>query len=418
MHFCMVTTFYPPFNFGGDGIFVQQLSNELAKRGHQVEVVHSPDVYHILAGGGQSAAGTDHPNVTVHRLRSRFSFLSALATQQTGFPFFMSTRLKTILGSRFDVIHYHNISLIGGPKILHYGQGIKLYTLHEYWLLCPTHLLFRYNRKPCTRPQCFTCTLAHKRPPQWWRYSGMIRDAAQQVDAFIAPSQFTNQKHLEMGLEVPIVELPYFTARWQHEELPDRGTHRELPYFLFVGRLEKVKGLQTLLPIFRRYQKARLLVVGTGSYESALRRMAAGSAHITFLGYQTGAQLRQLYQQAVAVIVPSIWYEVFGQVIIEAFALKTPVIVRNIGGMPALIEESGGGFVYDTAAQLVEALDRLLGEADLRQTLGQRGYEAFRQRWVADVHIPRYLDLISELAAARSRAVSGRPLDGMDAAMS
>ena len=77
----------------------------------------------------------------------------------------MSTRLKAILGSRFDVIHYHNISLIGGPKILHFGQGIKLYTLHEYWLLCPTHLLFKYNRKPCTHQHCFACTLAYKRPP-------------------------------------------------------------------------------------------------------------------------------------------------------------------------------------------------------------------------------------------------------------
>src|SRR6266516_3494124 len=290
MRFCMVTTFYPPFNFGGDGVFVQQLSNELAKREHHVEVVHSTDAYHSLAGGVPQADSTDHPNVTVHRLRSRFGFLSPLATQQTGFPFFKSTRLKEILGSHFDVVHYHNISLIGGPKILHYGQGIKLYTLHEYWLLCPTHLLFKYNHQPCTRPQCFTCTLAHKRPPQWWRYSGMVRDAVKQVDTFIAPSKFTKQKHREMGLEVPIVELPYFTARWQQGETPDRGTHNELPYFLFVGRLEKVKGLQTLLPIFRSYEKARLLVAGTGSYESVLRRMAAGSAHTTFLGYQAGAQ--------------------------------------------------------------------------------------------------------------------------------
>ena len=62
MRFCMVTTFYPPYNFGGDGIFVHQLSNELAKRGHYVEVVHCTDAYHIMGGRAPSTTYSDHPN--------------------------------------------------------------------------------------------------------------------------------------------------------------------------------------------------------------------------------------------------------------------------------------------------------------------------------------------------------------------
>ena len=83
----------------------------------------------------------DHPNVTVHALASPFGFLSPLLTHQTGRPIFKSSRVKKILAKPFDVIHYHNISLVGGPKILQYGKGIKLYTIHEYWLVCPTHML-------------------------------------------------------------------------------------------------------------------------------------------------------------------------------------------------------------------------------------------------------------------------------------
>src|ERR1700675_4850159 len=66
LRFCMITTFYPPYNFGGDGIFVHQLSNELAQRGHQVEVIHCIDAYRLLTR--QEPAGTydDHPKVTVH----------------------------------------------------------------------------------------------------------------------------------------------------------------------------------------------------------------------------------------------------------------------------------------------------------------------------------------------------------------
>ena len=47
LRFCMVTTFYPPYHFGGDGIFVYRLSELLASRGHKVDVIHSADAYHL-----------------------------------------------------------------------------------------------------------------------------------------------------------------------------------------------------------------------------------------------------------------------------------------------------------------------------------------------------------------------------------
>src|SRR5262249_41637194 len=156
MRFCMVTTFYPPYNFGGDGIFIHQLSNELAQRGHHVEVVHCQDAYWLLHGETPSAPYQDHPNVKVHALRSPTGFLSPLVTQQTGRPALKSSQLKAILEQPFDVIHFHNISLVGGPKVLEYGRGVKLYTLHEYWLICPTHMLFKFDREVCTEQACLT----------------------------------------------------------------------------------------------------------------------------------------------------------------------------------------------------------------------------------------------------------------------
>jgi hypothetical protein len=66
LRFCMITTFYPPYHYGGDAVFVQQLSNELAARGHQVEVIHCKDAYHVMGGPEPSTTSRDHPNVTVH----------------------------------------------------------------------------------------------------------------------------------------------------------------------------------------------------------------------------------------------------------------------------------------------------------------------------------------------------------------
>ena len=407
LRFCMITTFYPPYNFGGDGIFVHRLSNELARRGHHVDVIHCIDAYRLLARREPAKGYDNHANVTVHGLTSQFGFLSPLATQLTGVPFFKSARIQQILGTGFDVIHYHNISLVGGPKVLQYGQAIKLYTMHEYWLVCPTHVLFRFNRAACTQPHCLLCSLAYRRPPQWWRYLGLLESAVKHVDAFIAPSRFTKDRHQQMGLKAPIVHLPCFVPLAEPALSPHKvsdGVPQE-PYFLFVGRLEALKGLQTLIPVFRHYSKAQLVVAGTGSYEPQLRQLAAGSGNIHFMGHLPQPELEILYRQAVALIVPSLCLEVSAMVIFEALRQQTPAIVRNLGGMPEIVEESGGGLVYDTAEELVAAMDQLLADPSYRCKLGLCGYQAFQRNWTPVAHLKRYFELIYDVAAAR-----GQPL--------
>ena len=404
LRFCMVTTFYPPYNFGGDGIFVQRLSDELARRGHSVDVIHCIDAYRFMAGQDPVRGYEDHPNVTVHGLRSAFGALSPLATQQTGFPLFKSAQIDRILNQGFDVIHYHNISLLG-PKVLEIGRAVKLYTLHEYWLVCPTHVLFKYNRKACARPNCFLCTLVYHRPPQIWRYGGLLEAAAKHVDRFIAPSRFSEEKHRQMGMTAPIVQLPHFVpAPEDHDasnaEVIEKETTK--PYFLFVGRLEKLKGLQTVIPIFRAHGKAQLRIAGTGNYEAELRRLAGNNENIRFLGHVPGRQLSDYYQRAVAVLVPSICFETFGQVIVEALSRKTPAIVRNLGAMPEIIEQSGGGIVYDTDADLVAAMDSLLADPARRRKLGQCGYDAYLRHWAPEVHLRMYLELIEEIRATKA----------------
>ena len=156
IRFCMITTFYPPYSFGGDAVFVQNLARALARRGHEVEVIHCRDSYRALARGAPPPGGTDESGVTVHGLESGVGVLSPLATQQTGRPLFKTRQIQRILSAkRFDVIHFHNISLVGGPGILRYGDAIKLHTLHEHWLICPTHVLFKFQRAVCTEKECF-----------------------------------------------------------------------------------------------------------------------------------------------------------------------------------------------------------------------------------------------------------------------
>lgn len=409
LRFCMLTTFYPPYNFGGDGIFVHRLSNELARRGHRVEVIHCRDAYFAAGGRTPTDDYCDHPNITVHGLKSFFGRFSPLVTQQTGLPYFKGATISRVLRKNFDVIHYHNISLLG-PRVLAYGQAIKFYTMHDYWLICPTHVLFKFNRSACAERNCLWCTLAYKRPPQWWRYAGLLKRAAKHVDTFIAPSGFSEQKHRQMGFHFPICHLPPFAPPLAEPREPisqPSMTPQRMPYFLFVGRLERLKGAQTLIPIFRSYDRAELWIAGSGSYESALRSLAGNSNRVRFLGKLSEIELRSMYRDALAVIVPSLCYETFGQVVVEAFSQHTPALVRNLGALAEVIEESGGGLTYSTNAGLVAAMDALTSNTALREEWAERGYQAYLRKWTPEVHLENYLALIQKLRSAKeTRAFS------------
>ncbi|MBZ0303501.1 MAG: glycosyltransferase, partial [Anaerolineae bacterium] len=201
MKICMVTTFYPPHNFGGDGIFVYRLSNALAAQGHEIHVIHDVDAFDALSPKKPEVVYPNHPGITLHSLSSQsLAKVDLLLVHQLGRPALKGRQIKDILESNdFDVIHFHNTSLMGGPQVLSYGSAVKLCTLHECWFVCPMHILWRFDREVCTRRTCFTCTLAGHRPPQLWRYTNHIERSIQHVDAFISPSQFTADIHAANG---------------------------------------------------------------------------------------------------------------------------------------------------------------------------------------------------------------------------
>lgn len=401
MKFCMVTTFFPPYHFGGDATYLYRLCNELGKNGHSVDVIHCEDAFLLLQPSGPIGTFPYHPNVRVHRLKSSWGFISPLITQQTG-----TTGLKTKMLTRmleendYDVIHFHNMSLIG-ITALAMGKAVKLYTTHEHWLICPMHVLWKNNREVCVSKNCITCALAWKRPPQLWRFSGLLERNLKHVDQFISPSRFTLKKHLDDGLQIPITHIPYFLPKKNDVPssplLDDPSLSTEKPFFLFVGRLEKIKGVQNLIPIFREKPQYQLFIAGEGEYGSVLRKMAETVPNISFLGKCSFDQLSSYYKRAVAVIVPSICYEVFGIIIIEAFSYRTPVIVNNLGALPEVVQESGGGLIYNSPVEIPSALDALASDRPYRDGLGNKGYEAYLKYWTEENHLEKYFKVIQTI---------------------
>lgn len=399
----MVTTFYPPYHFGGDAVYAYRLSQELAARGHQVDVVHSVDAYRLLHPADPELPFEHHPNVRRLPLETSHPFLAALAAHQLGRPALYGPRLRSILApGRYDVIHFHNTSLMGAPGVLALGDAVKLYTANEYWLICSTHVLFHFNREACVERQCLECTLRYRRPPQIWRATGAMARGLEHVDCILAPSRFALEQHRAQGIDRPMLHLPYLIPDPSEDEPVAGVPLPERPYFLYVGRLEKLKGVQELLRLFRDYDAADLVILGTGDYEAELRSQARGLTHVHFFGNVHPRVLGHAYRQAVAVLVPSLCYETFGLIAAEAMSHGTPAIVRRIGALEENMRLSGGGLTFTTLEECRAAMDALLTQPELRDRLGNLGRKAVQRYWSVGVHLEKYLGLARRLVDRRA----------------
>ncbi len=403
LRICMLTTFYPPYNFGGDGIGVQRLAAAFARRGHSVTVVHDADAYLALNGGTEPAPGVPINGVDVVTLRSRLGVISPLLTQQFGRPVVHGRKLRALLGTGFDVTFFHNISLVGGPALLREGRGITLYEAHEHWLVCPTHVLWRYNRETCDGRDCVRCMLTYHRPPQLWRSTGLLERELGNVDAFIAKSAFSCDKHREFGFSRDMEVIPYFLPPnpvLADGSQPSESPHPR-PFFLFVGRLEKIKGLDDVIPSFAGAEGPDLLIAGDGVYADSLRQLATGFNRVHFLGRVPSDRLRSYYEHALALIVPSVCFETFGIILIEAFRQGTPVIARRLGPFPEIVETAGAGLLFENRAELESAMLQMSESPRRREALAEAGRSAFAREWSEEAVMPKYLDLIRRLASEK-----------------
>jgi len=191
---------------------------------------------------------------------------------------------------------------------------------------------------------------------------------------------------------------------------------------LYVGRLAPIKGLETLLDAMARLRAAgtrvHLSIVGgdadeplnghEGELRARLARLDLRSA-VTFVGAQPQERLRAWYVAADATVLPS-HYESFGMVAMEAMACGIPVVASRVGGLQTTVRDGVTGLLvpdHDPAA-LAGALDRLLGDPDLRFRLGREGVQwAARHRWpcIAEAVCREYAALVER---ASSHLDSGR----------
>jgi glycosyltransferase involved in cell wall biosynthesis len=196
---------------------------------------------------------------------------------------------------------------------------------------------------------------------------------SRKVTRYIALNDFCRRKFIEAGLPQ---ERILVKANFVRDAAPPEGGPRR--GLLFVGRLSPEKGVQTLSDALAVLPPQCLRAAGTGP-QADLLAQAAGDAGM--LGALDAASVRREMGSAIALVLPSIWYENFPRTLVEAFSCGLPVIASRIGALAELVQDGVTGLLVEpsSASDLAAKMRWALEHPEAMREMGNRAravYEA------------------------------------------
>jgi glycosyltransferase involved in cell wall biosynthesis len=272
-----------------------------------------------------------------------------------------------------QLCHFHNTFPLISPSAYYAAShaGVPVVqTLHNYRILCPGSLLMRdghvceecVNRTvvwPGAIHRCYRRSyLASATAAVAISTHNLLNTWSRKVNRYIALGEFGRQKFIQGGLPAQRIAVkPNFV-----DPDPGYGTG-DGGYALFVGRLSPEKGILTLLEAWRNNPEFPVLrIAGTGPLAALVESATSSNPRVEWLGETSREQTLNEMRHARFLICPSIWYECFALVVVEAFACGLPVIASSLGALPELIQPQRNGLLFtpasaqDLAAQVRWAL--------------------------------------------------------------
>lgn len=330
-------------------------------------------------------------------------------------------RLGSVL-NRFqpDIVHIGHLNHLSTSLVFEIKKRCipVVFTLHDYWLICPRGQFMQFNigesepwqacegqeDRKCAE-KCYTRyisggTESRKDLMYWtsWVSQRMYhtREVMAAVDVFIAPARYLRERFLS-GSEIPREKIEYLDYGFDLERLKERRRSPEPGVvFGYIGRHVPAKGIHLLIQAFGKTTgDAYLKIWGRerGSTTQFLKEIARNlpperQARIRWLPeYRNEDIVKDVFNHADIIVVPSIWVENSPLVIHEAQQVRLPVITANVGGMAEYVrhEENGLLFAHRDAGDLAEQMQKLIDRPELCPRLGRQGYLCSRDGNIPDM---------------------------------
>lgn len=320
---------------------------------------------------------------------------------------------KFLADAKPDIVYimqYHNkIS----PSIIDAARKLRIPVIHrisDFQYMCPNALFYnekigvcedclKGKRMSCVKYRCVHNSLVLSSIKAMAKALHDMMGVKNRINRFIVPSKFTLEKLKEYGIqEEKLVNIPTFF------NLKEEPTPTYEPYFLYLGRIEKQKGISTLIKAFKGTEhKLKLIGFSNGSYMDELKsELSPCDTNIEFLGRMDFDAIKPYLNSCLCTIVPSEWYDNFPNSILESFAFKKPVIATDFGSLPELVKDGVTGltFKYKNVADLRNRIEEMAGAPALAKQLGQNAYDALITKYSPESHYSQLIEVFnSELNA-------------------
>lgn len=301
------------------------------------------------------------------------------------------------------IMQYHNkIS----PSIIDAARTFHLPIVHrisDFQYMCPNALFYnevkgvcedclKGKRLSCVKYKCVLNSTVYSAIKMAAKGLHDMMKVTRKIDAFIVPSSFTLKKLHEYG--IPLQKLNHVPTFFNLKEKDPTVEYK--PFMLFVGRIEKQKGLMTLVKAFEGTDFC-LKIVGFSNdgYENDLKEYLEGKHHcIEFLGRKNFEEIVPYLKTCLCTVVPSEWYDNFPNVILESFAYKKAVIATEFGSLPELVHnrETGLTFPYANVDELRKQVKYMFEHRDDAENMGKTAFRNLTENYTSEKH---YLQLLS-----------------------
>jgi glycosyltransferase involved in cell wall biosynthesis len=220
------------------------------------------------------------------------------------------------------------------------------------------------------------------------------------VDAFITLTEFSRRKFLDAGFPSEKVAVK---PNFLHQD-PGCGDGRG-GYVLFVGRLSEEKGIMSLLAAWSRLKRITpLKVVGDGPLRAEMEWAAKKMRAVEYLGSKNPEDVSALMAGAIFLIFPSICYETFGRVAMEAFATGTPVLAANIGAAGEITDNGRTGlhFCPGDPSDLAAKVDWLLSHPKELAQMREEARREYEAKYTAERNYQMLMNIYEQAIASHN----------------
>jgi len=219
-------------------------------------------------------------------------------------------------------------------------------------------------------------------------YVHRLMNVYRHVDLFISPSIFLRNKFIECGIGNKVITVNNFI---NVDEV--QPYYSNSGYVVYVGRLNYLKGVDTLIEAAKRVPKLMFKIVGNGELLDVYKD--ANISNVEFLGYKSGDELHNLIAKSLFAVVPSQWYENFPYSVLESFAFGKAVIGSRVGGIPELIKENETGLLFEmgNVNELREKIEYLCNNEHKILSMGKNARRMVEEKFSAEEHYKKLMGI-------------------------